>query len=68
MREMDAAWREWLATNVSRGCTQESMIEAMVQGGFEIDAAREIVRRAASETGAAATVAASPEEEARAYH
>ncbi|AUT71522.1 MULTISPECIES: 2OG-Fe(II) oxygenase [Paraburkholderia] len=68
MREMDAAWREWLATNVSRGCTQESMIEAMVQGGFEIDAAREIVRRATSETGAVAAVIASPEDEARAYH
>jgi prolyl 4-hydroxylase len=39
----------------------------MVQGGFEVDAAREIVRRAASETGAVAAVLALPDDEARAY-
>ena len=30
MREVDAAWQEWLTANVSRGCTPDSMVEAMV--------------------------------------
>ena len=67
MREVDAAWQEWLATNVSRGCTQESMVESMVQAGFEMVAAQEIVRRAASATVAQVAAVASPADEARAY-
>ncbi|MEM5385778.1 2OG-Fe(II) oxygenase [Paraburkholderia phymatum] len=49
MQVVDAAWQEWLATNVSRGCTQESMVDAMVQAGFDALAAREIVGRAVAE-------------------
>ncbi|MBN3767565.1 2OG-Fe(II) oxygenase [Burkholderia sp. Ac-20365] len=67
MREVDAAWQEWLATNVSRGCTQESMVESMVQAGFEMVAAQEIVRRAASATVAQVATVVSPADEARAY-
>jgi prolyl 4-hydroxylase len=76
MREVDTAWQEWLTTNVDRGCTPESMVEAMVQAGFDADAAGEIVRRASSaqlaekraETGTEAAVIDKPtEEETRAY-
>ncbi|MEP9325778.1 2OG-Fe(II) oxygenase [Paraburkholderia phymatum] len=67
MREMDAAWQQWLTTNVGRGCTPESMVDAMVQAGFDKDAAREIVRRAASNTGAEAAVIETPPDEAGAY-
>lgn len=34
MRVVDAAWQEWLSSNVARGCTPGSMIDAMVQAGF----------------------------------
>lgn len=46
MPVVDAAWQEWLRTNAARGCTMESMIEAMVQAGFASDAAGEAVRGA----------------------
>ncbi|CAH2898125.1 MAG: Similar to eukaryotic Peptidyl prolyl 4-hydroxylase, alpha subunit (EC [uncultured Paraburkholderia sp.] len=63
MPVVDAAWQEWLHTNAARGCTMDSMIEAMVQAGFAVDAASEAVRGAfglsASATSAAATSAAS---------
>jgi prolyl 4-hydroxylase len=67
MREVDTAWQEWLATNVSRGCTQESMIDAMVEAGFDAQSAREIVERAASDTGAEAAVIPVPQEAASGY-
>jgi prolyl 4-hydroxylase len=73
MHDVDTAWQEWLATNVSRGCTQESMVGAMVEAGFDAAAAREIVRRAADTNGTqaaaqvAAQAAASPRDPARAY-
>ncbi|WMY12471.1 2OG-Fe(II) oxygenase [Paraburkholderia phenoliruptrix] len=63
MPVVDAAWQEWLRTNAARGCTMDSMIEAMVQAGFAADAASEAVRGAfglsASATSAAASSAAS---------
>ncbi|MEI6002185.1 2OG-Fe(II) oxygenase [Paraburkholderia bengalensis] len=68
MRTVDATWQEWLATNVSRGCTPESMVEAMVQAGFEADAARELVRNAASATELQADLIAPSEDAARTYH
>src|SRR4051812_49909896 len=46
MPVVDAAWQEWLRTNAARGCTMDSMIEAMVQAGFAADAAAQAVRGA----------------------
>ncbi|MBP0590025.1 2OG-Fe(II) oxygenase [Paraburkholderia sp. LEh10] len=68
MHVVDAAWQEWLATNVSRGCTPESMIEAMVQAGFDAAAARDIVGRAAAEGGVQAAAISPVDDSARAYH
>jgi prolyl 4-hydroxylase len=31
----DAAWRTWIETNIGRGCTVESMIEAMTSAGID---------------------------------
>ena len=45
MPVVDAAWEEWLSSNVARGCSPDSMIEAMVQTGFAVDAARAAVRQ-----------------------
>jgi prolyl 4-hydroxylase len=35
MPVLDAAWLEWLADNARRGCSVESMIDAMVKAGFD---------------------------------
>ena len=40
MPVVDAAWEEWLSSNVARGCSPGSMIDAMVQAGFATEAAR----------------------------
>ncbi|HTY48469.1 MAG TPA: 2OG-Fe(II) oxygenase [Steroidobacteraceae bacterium] len=58
---LDAAWREWLNFNVGRGCTPQSMVDAMVQAGFDRDGAESAVRAAAggSVAGSAATAGAS---------
>jgi prolyl 4-hydroxylase len=40
MPVVDAAWEEWLSSNVARGCSPDSMIDAMVQAGFATEAAR----------------------------
>jgi prolyl 4-hydroxylase len=68
MRVIDAAWQEWLATNVSRGCTVESMVESMVQAGFDRAAAVDAVQRAASDGGTEAAVRVDPGGSANAYH
>jgi prolyl 4-hydroxylase len=36
---MNASWRNWLQENLVRGCSVESVIESMVGGGFDKDAA-----------------------------
>ncbi|WP_345816299.1 2OG-Fe(II) oxygenase [Paraburkholderia sp. PREW-6R] len=46
MPVVDPAWEEWLSSNAARGCTMDSMIDAMVQAGFAGEAAREAVGRA----------------------
>ncbi|MEX3899582.1 2-oxoglutarate-dependent dioxygenase [Paraburkholderia sp. JPY432] len=46
MRVVDAAWQEWLSSNVARGCTPGSMIDAMVQAGFADGEARVAVHHA----------------------
>ena len=46
MPVVDAAWEDWLATNAKRGCTVDSMIEAMVGAGFDSLAAGAAVQRA----------------------
>jgi prolyl 4-hydroxylase len=45
MPVVDAAWEEWLSSNVARGCSPDSMVDAMVQAGFAADAARAAVHR-----------------------
>ncbi|NML32789.1 2OG-Fe(II) oxygenase [Paraburkholderia antibiotica] len=46
MQAVDAAWEEWLSSNVARGCTPASMIDVMVQSGFPADTARVAVHHA----------------------
>jgi prolyl 4-hydroxylase len=46
MGAMDAAWQEWLTINLSRGCTRESLVEAMVRAGFAAPVARMAVHSA----------------------
>ena len=53
MQSVDAAWEDWLLSNVARGCTPESMVEAMMQAGFERAVADSAVRRVAGGTVAA---------------
>ncbi|WNC94107.1 2OG-Fe(II) oxygenase [Paraburkholderia sp. FT54] len=43
MPVVDAAWEQWLSSNVARGCSPDSMVDAMVQAGFATDAARAAV-------------------------
>jgi len=57
MQSGDAAWEDWLATKVERGCTPESMTLAMVQAGFEPALADSAVRRAMGGTVAAGAAA-----------
>lgn len=45
MPVVDASWEEWLSSNVARGCSPDSMIDAMVQAGFATEAARAAVHR-----------------------
>jgi prolyl 4-hydroxylase len=61
MPVVDAAWEEWLRGNVARGCTPESMIEAMVQAGFAHEAAGAVVHKTFDRNlaGSVATPAAS---------
>ncbi|PCE22429.1 proline dioxygenase [Paraburkholderia acidicola] len=42
---LDKAWRDWLTTNVERGCSAESMIDAMIASGFDHGTAREAVKQ-----------------------
>jgi prolyl 4-hydroxylase len=61
MPVVDAAWEEWLSTNVARGCSPDSMIGAMVQAGFAAEAARAAVHKSfgqSPESPAFAAVAA----------
>ena len=46
MPVVDAAWEAWLSSNVARGCSPDSMIEAMVRAGFAADPARVAVHQA----------------------
>ncbi|MEV6139431.1 2OG-Fe(II) oxygenase [Nocardia sp. NPDC051990] len=41
---MDASWRNWLQENLARGCSVESVVESMIRGGFDKDAASAAVR------------------------
>ena len=56
MPVVDAAWEEWLRSNVARGCTPESMIEAMVQAGFVREAASVLVHGAFGQRQSAAAL------------
>ncbi|MEV0293300.1 2OG-Fe(II) oxygenase [Nocardia sp. NPDC050710] len=44
--KLDSDWRNWLAENVDRGCTAETIVRSMVGAGFTEDAASEAVKRA----------------------
>ncbi|OLL28524.1 proline dioxygenase [Burkholderia sp. SRS-W-2-2016] len=46
MQVVDAAWEQWLSSNIARGCTPVSLIDAMVQAGFDADEARVAVHEA----------------------
>ncbi|MFM0609055.1 2OG-Fe(II) oxygenase [Paraburkholderia sediminicola] len=46
MPVVDASWEAWLSSNVARGCSIDSMIDAMVQAGFATETARAEVHKA----------------------
>jgi prolyl 4-hydroxylase len=48
MPVVDAAWEDWLATNAKRGCTMDSMVDAMVRAGFDSLSASAAVQHAVS--------------------
>ncbi|WP_175939712.1 2OG-Fe(II) oxygenase [Caballeronia sp. BCC1704] len=58
----DAAWKTWLDQNIHRGCTHQSLIDAMVAADFHPNTARLILARHlagdACDTPAAAAAAA----------
>ena len=58
MPVMDAAWEDWLATNTNRGCTADSMVDAMVQAGFDPVAASAAVHGAVGAASGNAGMAA----------
>ncbi len=62
MPVVDASWEAWLSSNVARGCSIDSMIDAMVQAGFATEAARAEVHKAfgmdPADAGAAPAAAA----------
>lgn len=35
LNEISPAWKDWIANNLQRGCTRQSMIESMVQANFD---------------------------------
>lgn len=41
----DATWKNWLDENIRRGCTHQSLIDAMVASAFHPNAARSIIAR-----------------------
>ncbi|WP_250450610.1 2OG-Fe(II) oxygenase [Caballeronia sp. ATUFL_M2_KS44] len=41
----DATWKTWLDENILRGCTHQSLIDAMVAAAFDPDTARRILAR-----------------------
>ncbi|WP_206951778.1 2OG-Fe(II) oxygenase [Trinickia acidisoli] len=53
MTTLDAAWQEWLVLNTQRGCTAESMLDAMLTAGLDPAIARAaIAKQVASRTAA----------------
>ncbi len=42
----DHAWKAWLSENIQLGCSQESMIQAMIKAGFESAVASILVAQA----------------------
>lgn len=49
MTIIDDNWREWIRHNLERGCTPESMVEAMVSRDIAADEARAEVKRCITE-------------------
>jgi prolyl 4-hydroxylase len=41
----DAAWKSWLDDNIRRGCTHQSLIDAMIANAFHPNTARSILAR-----------------------
>jgi prolyl 4-hydroxylase len=60
MPTIDAAWRTWLTTNADRGCSAQSMIEAMVEAGFDLAAASAAVQKALGALGGDGGIEARP--------
>ncbi|MGH8778223.1 2OG-Fe(II) oxygenase [Paraburkholderia sp.] len=63
---LDRSWQDWLTTNVERGCSAESMIDAMIASGFARDTARDAVKQIVlgkpiATVGTTVAVAAQPE-------
>ncbi|MGZ5075945.1 MAG: 2OG-Fe(II) oxygenase, partial [Methylobacter sp.] len=48
------AWRDWIISNLQRGCTRQSMIEAMVQAQFDATVAADCIERTAASLAAGA--------------
>jgi prolyl 4-hydroxylase len=68
MLALDDAWQSWLTFNVNRGCTAESMIEAMLRAGFDQSAASTAVSQSMGHADSAGgTEAVVPQRTSREY-
>ncbi|MGM9515333.1 2OG-Fe(II) oxygenase [Roseateles sp. DB2] len=46
LAQLNPEWRQWVAENVARGCTAESMLPMMVQGGLPRALSERVLREA----------------------
>ncbi len=44
-KELSTAWQEWIINNLQRGCSVQSMVDAMVNAQFEIDFAKQCIEK-----------------------
>ncbi|MGZ5077430.1 MAG: 2-oxoglutarate-dependent dioxygenase, partial [Methylobacter sp.] len=54
VEDISPAWRDWIISNLQRGCTRQSMIEAMVQAQFDATVAADCIERTAASLAAGA--------------
>jgi prolyl 4-hydroxylase len=58
--QVNDEWNKWIAENLQRGCTQQSMIEEMVKKGFDAAYAQQAITTVRSKASQTARVIQSP--------
>lgn len=56
--DVSATWHEWIVANLARGCSNQSMIDAMVRGNFDLARAHAAVLAAAHAQGSPTSICA----------